>query len=737
MISIEEFYEHNEIDEEFDEEFYRSIINHPDLDDFYQPYCSENDIPERYRLYYHYHQYGRYFGAKKRKEDLIPKFEEEVLDIPLANEIKGIKESIPKISIVVPNYNYGNFIKENLESIISQTYPNKEIIVVDGGSTDDSLEIINRYKDKIDIIISEKDNGQSEAIEKGFKLATGDILCWLNSDDSFCKDALWAISLTFQHHKVDMVAATCHVADNDSIFSKCMPLYDKEELCLKDMLDLDNKWMKGDFFYQPEVFFTRSIYEKAGGYIDKTLHWSMDYDLWVRFAAQSAKIKIISHPVSYHVQHEKQKTSELQFVDELYSHRDKLANKYKINVPQSGDETRPKYFNIVTFNDVGFECGAGIAHKNFCHALQMANHFISPVQGTEEISSQRADFDVEKTLSKIDTINPDFVFCGNVHSLQNDLDFLEQVVEKYPTFFLMHDEWLITGKCPYSKHCNQFLKECTSTCPDLFNYPFLDKDQINSHYHRKRKLIQHENFTILCNSYHMVNLVEKTTNQKAYCVKPCIDTDMFRPYEKNACRDTFNLPKDKFIILIGATNLADERKGTNDAMRAINETQIDNCMIVTFGNGIISPEELKYDIVNLGFIKDRKMIAYLYSAADVFVGPSLQEAFGMVFAESSSCGTPCVGYASQGVNESIVNGVTGLTCAKNNIGDLSNNIQLLHDDKDLRNYISHAGPYYIKSNTSYHNAYKQMILALEQSGFLDKHNTRLRNHFINKKECKW
>lgn len=735
-ISIEEFYKSNKVDEEFDEIFY-SNIHSGSLDEFYQPHCFENNISERERLYFHYYEYGRYYGSKKRQQDLMPRIEEEIIDIPLAKTIPNVKNSMPTISIVIPNYNYGHFIEENLNSVMSQTYPNKQIIVVDGASTDNSLEIINKYKDKIDIIISEKDGGQSEAIQKGFNLATGDILCWLNSDDSFCENALWAVALEFQHGEVDMVAGCCNVANKENIFSKCMPLYDKDELCIKDMLDLDNQWMKGNFFYQPEVFFTKSIYDKAGSYIDNNLHWSMDYDLWARFAEQSAKIKIISHPLAYHNKHEKQKTAKLQFVDELYDHRDKLAKKNKIQVKTSKNSTNPRYFKISTFNDVGFQCGAGIAHQNFCQAFQMAGHFVVPLQGTDKVGFQRESFDIEKTLYNIEKFNPDFVFCSNVHSLHGDIDFLEKVVEKYPIIFMMHDEWLITGKCPYSKHCQQYLTECTSNCPDLFNYPLLDKDKINSHYHRKRKIIQHENFTIFCNSHHMVDLVEKCTKEKAYCLQPCIDTDVFRPYNKDLCRKQFKLPKDKFVILVGATDLHDKRKGISDAIRAINDTNIDNCIIVTFGNGKIDPREVKYSVENLGFITDRKQMAYLYSASDLFVGPSIQEAFGMVFAESAACGTPCVAYASEGVNEAIVNYVTGITCIKNNIGDLSNTIQLLHDMSDLRKKISFIAPFYVKNNFSFHNSYKQIISGLKQSGFLSKHNVHLKNHFINKKESKW
>ena len=732
--SIEEFYEENVVDESFDEIFYASI--NKEVKDFYQPYCSDNNITERQRLFYHYYFFGKYYGAKKRKGHCIPKNPKEISEIPLCKKEIPTGLSLPKISIVVPNYNYGKFLEENLLSIISQNYPNKEIIVVDGDSTDNSKKIINKYKNHIDKLICEKDSGQSNAINKGFKIADGSILSWLNSDDSLCDNALLAVGLTFIQNNVDIIAGICNVYQEDYILYQSMSPYDKDTLCLNDLLDLDNQWMKGKFFFQPEVFFSKNIYEKIGSEVNEKLYWSMDYDLWCRLSEHNPKIKIISHQIANHRKHDEQKTSELKFIKELYSHRDLLSKQHDIKIPEK--ETKDfKYLQIAAFNDVGFECGAGIAHKTFCQCFQMGGHNVHTLQGTTNIGFHRQQFDYNKAIQSIESIDPDFIFCSNLHSLENDLTFLEDIVEKYPTVFMMHDQWLITGKCPYTKHCKQYLTECTSSCPDLRNYPVLHKSKINSHFHRKRKLLNNNNLTIFCNSNYLTNFVRNTTGlteNKVHCVQPSIDTDIFKPYDKILCREKFDLPKDKFIILIGATDLNEQRKGVNDSVRAINETNIDNCMVVTFGNGF-SPIDIKYDSVNLGFINDRYSMAHLYCACDLFVGPSLQEAFGMVFAESSSCGTPCIGYASDGVNESICNGITGLTVPKNNIADLTQAIQRIHDDLDLRNNLAFSAPFYIQNHFSFHATYKQIIKGLNKSNIISE--IQLRNQFINPKETKW
>src|SRR4051794_29425295 len=110
----------------------------------------------------------------------------------------------PKISVITPSFNQAPFLEETILSIINQDYPNLEYIVIDGGSTDKSVDIIRKYEEKITFWVSEKDNGQSEAINKGFEKATGDIVCWINSDDILLPHALIKVANFFYtNSKVD------------------------------------------------------------------------------------------------------------------------------------------------------------------------------------------------------------------------------------------------------------------------------------------------------------------------------------------------------------------------------------------------------------------------------------------------------------------------------------------------------------------------------------------------------
>lgn len=218
---------------------------------------------------------------------------------------------LPRISIITPSYNQGAFIEETIKSVIHQNYPNLQYIVVDGDSTDGTQEILERYQDRIDLIIREPDAGQTDAINKGIRHADGDIITWLNSDDMAGPGAFHMVADTFMKHDVDIVAGICveHADHNINIINKS--LINTERLNLFHLTDIFEYWYRGFFFYQPEVFFTRRILEKAGAELDQQLKYAMDYELWLRFAGADASLKIINWPLAYFRRHPQQKTFDL------------------------------------------------------------------------------------------------------------------------------------------------------------------------------------------------------------------------------------------------------------------------------------------------------------------------------------------------------------------------------------------------------------------------------------------
>ncbi len=179
----------------------------------------------------------------------------------------------PRISIVTPSYNQGEFIEKTIRSILLQGYPNLEYIVIDGGSRDRTVEIIRKYEPWIDYWVSEKDQGQSDAINKGFGRASGQILAWLNSDDYYLPQALQRVgSYQWQEQVGALVGIGHSINEKGEILNQIEP----PELNFTAFLD----WMSYSNFLQPSCFFTRKVWQECGP-LDLELDYCMDLKLWL------------------------------------------------------------------------------------------------------------------------------------------------------------------------------------------------------------------------------------------------------------------------------------------------------------------------------------------------------------------------------------------------------------------------------------------------------------------------
>jgi glycosyltransferase involved in cell wall biosynthesis len=238
--------------------------------------------------------------------------------------------NLPRITIITPSFNQGAFLEETVLSVLDQGYPNLEYMILDGGSADESVEIIEKYQRHLASWRSHPDDGQAAALREGFDIASGEIMNWINSDDVLAPGALHTVAEAYLEHGPDVVVAGgCRVFGATSVPAEHWPSFQSEfnvpePMPIRAMLDMTMHWFPGEFFYQPEVFFPASAYRQVGG-IDPTIFYTMDYDLWMRLALAGLHVVVMPKTLAEYREHPGQKTADLT---SLHRQMVETANRY-------------------------------------------------------------------------------------------------------------------------------------------------------------------------------------------------------------------------------------------------------------------------------------------------------------------------------------------------------------------------------------------------------------------------
>lgn len=208
----------------------------------------------------------------------------------------------PKISIVTPSFNQAEFLEATMRSVLTQEYEHLEYVVIDGGSTDDSVRIIEKYAGDLHYWISEPDSGHADALNKGFAQTTGEIMAWINSDDMYTPWALRCVAQIFdQFPEVDWIVGFCGYWNKHGFMTHAY----RKPKSIYDFLSGDYGWIQ-----QESVFWRRSLWDHAGGYINQNYRLMVDGELWTRFFQHTELVSvdcILSgyryHPGNRAVQH--------------------------------------------------------------------------------------------------------------------------------------------------------------------------------------------------------------------------------------------------------------------------------------------------------------------------------------------------------------------------------------------------------------------------------------------------
>jgi glycosyltransferase involved in cell wall biosynthesis len=219
-----------------------------------------------------------------------------------------MKPSFPRITVVTPSFNQGHFIEQTITSVLDQKYPNLEYIVMDGGSTDGTVDILRKYQRHIDFWVSAPDKGSADAINKGFAEASGEILAWLNSDDVYEPGVFAQVADLFrQWSDVDVISGRCRLwyGDVRDYMMEPSPLR-----TLEDFLKINSNWLNGHLIIQPEAFFRRKAFDKAGG-LRGELHYCFDSCLWMDMAKSDCVFASVDRHWANLRMHQGQKTRDL------------------------------------------------------------------------------------------------------------------------------------------------------------------------------------------------------------------------------------------------------------------------------------------------------------------------------------------------------------------------------------------------------------------------------------------
>lgn len=283
-------------------------------------------------------------------------------------------------------------------------------------------------------------------------------------------------------------------------------------------------------------------------------------------------------------------------------------------------------------------------------------------------------------------LNPDVI---NLHWVCNGYLRVETLSQfRQPMVWTLHDMWPFTGGCHYNQDCERYKTSCGS-CPQLHSSQSWDLSRWT--WQRKQTAWKNVNLTIVASSQWMAECARSSSlfrDQRVEVIPCCLDTEIYKPVNQQFARNLLNLPQDKQLVLFGAIGgTSDRRKGFHLLQPALQQLskagRHDSIELVVFGaSKPEQPLDLGFKSHYLGYVRDDVTLALIYSAVDVMVVPSLQEAFGQTASEALSCGTPVVAFNATGLKDIVDHQQNGYLATPFEVDDLAKGIAWVLQDKE-------------------------------------------------------
>jgi glycosyltransferase involved in cell wall biosynthesis len=380
---------------------------------------------------------------------------------------------------------------------------------------------------------------------------------------------------------------------------------------------------------------------------------------------------------------------------------------------------------VLFLNDLGFLYGAGLGHLRQIQSFLLLGHEVKGIcwsqcegpernlpviphnstglwKGMKELSELSPDNGyseaaiIDAILQEVLAFQPDLIIVGNLHAAKWPLEIL-LALRKLDTQVVayMHDCYVTSGRCAYPGSCKLYETGCTENCPTANEYPPLDPARIPEQWNLRRKIFcGADGIPLATNSLWTLEMARRALQGLRYAevVYLGIEENLFKPIDRILARRLLGLPENRFIILGGSTNVKEFRKGGHIFSEVIEslKTEVD---FLVFGNASTEVN----GVHATGLLRDYRKMPLLYSAADLFLGTALEEAFGQTLCEASACSIPIVAFNVGGVSEVARHDITARLVDEISASALLHEIRFFMDNPDARETFGKAGRAIVES----------------------------------------